>query len=410
MNTNQYRMNRKPSIPGLLIFLLIIAGSYRGLYGQAVLISLEEALTLAKDHYAGIERDELSVQQQRELAAAGYMPQPTQIYLSGDEFLPGSQWGVQALNLQQNFYLPKVSEVQRRYYERGAFVAEKQLSVTEQKVIRGVTLAYQRVQYATEALNLAVENSALYQSFLELATALLESGETGKIPQMSARTRLGQARLEERHAEEQYQIALDQFNQWLPPGNRYEVRGTLSLNPAPRVDTSLQHSPHLEIIRAREEMARAQVATQEAKLLPQINSRLSLQEAFGNFPLFGYQIGVNVPLFRKSYDQRIEAAKVGVEIQKASLKNERQDIRRITSELVARIAHQREVLEYLQQELQPLVEEQGATTLAAFREGETIYLEYLDSLEQIIRVKEQVLEEVYTLNVLQVTLNYWLGQ
>ncbi len=410
MNTNPYRMNRKSSISRVLLFLLILAGSSSDLFAQPVPISLEEALTLARDHYAGIERDQLSVQQQRELAASGYIPQPTQIYFSGDEFLPGSQWGVQALNLQQNFYLPKVSKVQRKYYERGAFVAEKQLSLTEQQVIRDVTLAYQRVQYAIEALDLATENSALYQSFLELATALLASGETGKIPQMSARTRLGQARLEERHAEEQYQIALDQLNQWLPPGNRYEVEGTLSANPEPRVDTSLQGSPHLEIIRAREELARAQVATQEAKLLPQINSRLSLQDAFGTFPLFGYQIGVNVPLFRKSYDQRIEAAKVGVEIQKASLKNERQDIRRVTAELVARIAHQREVLEYLQQELQPLVEEQGATSLAAFREGETTYLEYLDSLEQIIRVKEQVLEGIYDLNALQVALNYWLGQ
>lgn len=379
-------------------------------FGQKKVISLDEALSIARNNYAGLERDRLTIEQYNKLASTGLPIQPTQLYISGEEFGSNGQSGVHSLNVFQNFYLPKASAAQRAYYRQGANLAEKQLQLTDWELKRQVEQAYYQLQYANEALALVAENVNLYNGFLTVTTAQLETGETGRLPQMAARTRLGQAQLEREHANEAYQIALSLFNQWLQADSLYEASGNLALPSDFLNDTLQTDNPHLQIIQAQKDLAATNIETQKAQLLPQINSGFKLQSAFGNFPLFGYQIGVNVPLFKKAYQGRIEAAEIQVMVQEAALKTEQQKLQRTISELQYRLEHQRHILEYLQQDLTPLVNEQSAVNLQAYREGEIGYLEYLDSLEQVVKVKQQYLEALYKFHVLKVELDYWMGQ
>jgi cobalt-zinc-cadmium resistance protein CzcA len=377
--------------------------------GQNSSIGLEEAIRIASANHAGIERDRLSVEQQTQLAGSGLLMQPAQLFITGEEFDFDGQSGVQSLNIQQNFYLPKVAKAQRAYYQQSALLAERQLAITEQELKRQVQQAYYRLQFAKQEQALAAENLTLYNNFLEVATAQLVSGETGIIPQLAARSRIGQAQLEQEHADEKYQIAFALFNKWLQSDTLYDVEGILPLDPRALIDTSLLSNPHLQFIQARKELAVARVETQKVQLLPQINSGLKLQRAFGDFPLFGYQIGINVPLFRQAYKTHIEAAKVGVKVQEAAFHTEWQELDMRISELYYRIEHQLHILEYLEEELRPIVDEQCAVNLQAYQEGELGYLEYMDSLEQVMEVKQQYLNALYQFNALQVELDYLLG-
>ena len=379
-------------------------------YGQNNLISLEDALSMARENYSGLKRDQLTVEQYNKLASTGLPVQPTQLYISGEEFGSNGQTGVHSLNVFQNFYLPKASEAQRAYYRQGANLAEKQLQLTDWELKRAVEQSFNQLLYSKELLRIMAENVSLYDDFLKVTTVQLETGETGKLPQMAARSRLGQAELEQEHAKETYQIALVLFNQWLQSDTLYEATGKLALPTASSKDSIQADNPHLQMIQAQKELALTKIETEKAQLLPQINSGLKLQSAFGNFPLFGYQIGVNVPLFKKAYKGRIDAAEIEVMVQEAALKTEQQKLQRTISELQYRLEHQRHILDYLQQDLTPLVNEQSSLNLQAYREGEIGYLEYLDSLEQVVKVKQQYLEAVYKFHVLKVELDYWTGQ
>lgn len=378
--------------------------------GQSKAISLDVAIGIARENYAGLERDRLMIEQYNKLANSGIPQQPTQLYFSSEEFGSNGQSGVHALNVFQNFYLPKVSDTQRKYFEQEANVAEKQLRLTDWELKRQVAQAFYQLQYAQEAVALVAENVSLYDDFLEITTTQMETGETGRLPQMAARSKLGQAQLEQEHANEAYQIAMTLFNQWLQSDSVYVTEGSLALSTLLLVDSLQSDNPHLQIIQAQKDLALSKIEIQKAQLLPQINSGLKLQNAFGNFPLFGFQIGVNVPLFKKGYEGRIEATEIEVLAQDAALRTEQHQLQRTISELQNRIEHQRHILEYLQQDLTPLVDEQSTVNLEAYREGEIGYLEYLDSLEQVVQIKQQVLEALYKFHVLKVELEYRVGR
>lgn len=394
----------------ILLLLGLVCAVATSSIGQSKSIGLEEALSIARKNYAGLERDRLAVDQQNKLAEAGLLPQPTQLYLSGEEFGANGQTGIHSINVQQNFYLPKATKAQQSFYKQGALLAEKQLALTDHELKRQVEQAFYQLLYAKQEQELVADNVALYNSFLSVTTAQLETGETGRIPQLAARSRLGQAQLEQEHAIEKYQIAWSLFNQWLQSDTLYEVAGELPFDSDFSSDTTLQNNPHLQVIEARRQLASANIETEKAQLLPQINSGFKLQTAPGNFPLFGYQLGVNVPLFKKAYRGRIEAAEVGVLVQEAELKAKEQELERTISELKYRIRLQQRILEYLQQDLTPIVHEQSDANLKAYAEGEIGYLEYLDGLEQVVKVKQQYLTALYKFNVLRVELDFWIGK
>ncbi len=392
----------------LLLGIMVIVTTSSS--GQNNYISLQEAVEIARKNYVGLEKDRLSIAQRNKMAQASLPLLPAQLSVSGEEFDFNKQSGVHSLNIQQNFYLPKAKRIQQAYYQSEATLAEKQYALTDQQLKREVEQAYYQLMHAKQEQELVAESIALYEDFLSVTTAQLEAGETGKIPQLSARSRLGQAKLEQEHALEQYQIALTLFNQWLQSDSTYDVRGELPLDATLPSDSIQQANPHLQVIYAQRELALAKVETAKAQLIPQINSGLRLQTASGVFPLFGYQLGLNIPLFKKSYNNRIEAAKIGVKVEEAALQMEQQQMERIISKLRYRLDHQLHILEYLRQDLSPIVNEQKEVNIRAYREGEIGYLEYLDGLEQVIKVRQQYLTALYQFNALAVELDYWMGK
>jgi cobalt-zinc-cadmium resistance protein CzcA len=388
-----------------LFFLLSIQ-----ILAQYPPISLEEAIQTAKENNADLESGQLRVAQQQKLVESGILMPPAQVTFSGEEFDFSNQSGIQSLNIQQNFYLPKSSKIQKKYFQSNTYLAEKQLEMTTQNLEWQVTNAYYQVLYAKQELALKRETLDIFVDFLEVTEAQLEAGETGKIPKLAARSRLGQAQLALDHANEQYQIALTLFNQIIRSDIVYDVAGELPPPSSFSYGPISPNSPHLKVKQAEIGVASAKIQQQEVQLLPQINSGLRLQSVNGQFPFFGYQLGVNVPLFKKSYEGRIEAAEIGVKVKESELRASKNKMEQNISKIRYQLQHSLHVLVYLQEELAPIVAEQKTVNFAAYREGEIGYLEYLDSLEQEVLVKQQLLDALFEFNIMKLELDYWLGQ
>lgn len=376
---------------------------------QNQIIHLDDAIRFAKKNYAGLERDSLEVTQLQQLAKAGLKTPPSQFFISSEEIGTTEQLGIYALNFQQNFYVPKASRAHKGYYQKNTFVARKILKLTVKKLEWEVKKAYYKLLFSKHEQALVRENTTLFEDFLAVTTAQLNTGEKGKTPQLAARTRLGQAQLDEEHATEKYQIAFSLFNQWVGSEESFDIDGVLIQREIVFPDTSFQDNLHLQIFQAQKEMFVSEVEYEKSKLLPQLNTGVKLENIHGLQNVFGFQVGINVPLFRKPYKGRIEAAKIGVKKQEAAFQAEKQKLTQIISELKYHLEHQSHILEYLDEELKPIVEEQSESNLQAYREGEINYFEYLNSLEQVVLVKHQYLEALYEFNLLQIELEYWTG-
>ena len=411
IRTKKNMMLKNKSFHRLFCLALLFAGLPEYfLFAQPVHIDFEEALNIARINYIPLERDLLKIEQMDHLADVGILPQPTQLFLTGEEFDFEGQTGIQSLNVQQVLYLPKANKTQKAYYQQGGEVAQKQYELTDQLLVRSLKQAYLQLQYQTQELELIEAQIELFNNFLTITTMQLENGETGRLPQLAAQNRLGQALLQKERVTGNYQLALLKFNQWLGSDSlRYLPKDTLSGIEVVVPQSFASNHPSLQVLQAKQALAVANVEVQEAKLLPQINAGLRLQNAFGVFPLFGYQLGINVPIIRKPYKTRIEAAQLGVQIQQSEWAAAAQTNQRTVQSLQTQMQQQLSMLQYLEQTLFPLLKTQSQINEQAYAEGMIGYLEYLDVLEQIVDAKRQRLALLYQCNVLQAELDYWLG-
>jgi len=378
------------------------------LEAQSQNVSLEEAIDIALKNDPTIVRDQLASLQYEKLQGAGMAQQKTQIFLSGDEFNFGGISGVQSINIQQNFNLPGVSKSYNGYYKAQLEKSEKQLILTKNEIRKNVEVAYYRVVFAKRKVAVLTEAETIYSEFLEKASALLESGEQGKIPQSSAGIMVSKSKMELDHATHEAEVALKLFNIWLGGNTTYDTVNDLP-NVNDDIELSQSDNAYIKMLEAEKDMAVQNVNIHKSSLLPQINAGARLQSVNGNVLFFGYQAGINIPLSRNSQNKKIDAALIEVERSDAAIESRKKEVNLKVTQIQNHSEHLLAKIQYLDDELLPAIFDQKNLLGEAYAAGEGNYLEYVLALENYSDhklMKVNLMEEYY---IYQSELQFWSG-
>lgn len=397
---------RLPMRTSVLIFGLGLF-TYQG-NAQRKPISLPEAQQIAIANYPSLVTDRLQIEKGKQLSQLPAFHPRANIFLGGEEFNFGKELGIQSFNVQQNFNLPKQAKSLRAWYAAQAEASSAALAKSETALKAAVALAYYDVLYYQQKQSLIQEQAALYEAFEKLSQELQAAGETGKIPVLQAQGKRWEANLALDQTQADYQIMLQQLNQWL-------VDGTYAPNveqlPSPILSVSTQNldaHPQLVLLQQQQRVAERQVTVLQTQYHPQLNTAISLQRVNGNFLFYGFQLGMNVPLFQQATKTRMEAAKIDIAIQGAKAKSTRVQLENNLEKLRQQRVQQLKRIDYIEQRLIPQAEEQQALLLEAYRQGEVAYFEYVQGIETLIRYKMQHLDTLYRYHVIENQMQYLL--
>lgn len=390
--------------------LLILGFSFLGLqsHAQTNTVSLEEAQQIALEKYPSLVANRLQIQKGEQLSQLPAFHPRANVFIGGEEFNFSGQAGIQSFNIQQNFNLPKAAKSLRAWYTAQALVSKAALKQSETALRGAVAFAYYDVLYYQQKLNLHQEQLALYQDFESISGDLQQAGQTGKIPVLKARGKRQESSLAVQQASAEYDIMLQQLNQWLV-GENYEPN--LAQLPSPSTivpNQSLDTHPQLLVIKQQQQLAEKQIAVLESQNLPQLNTGLRLQRVNGELLFYGFQFGVNVPLFKQATKKRAEAAAVDIAIQGARAESAKLQLQNSLSNLSQQRLRQQERINYIEQRLLPQAEEQQSVLLEAYRQGEVTYFEYVQGIETLIRYKFQHLDALYQYHLLENQMRYLL--
>jgi len=121
---------------------------------------------------------------------------------------------------------------------------------------------------------------------------------------------------------------------------------------------------------------------------------------------FGYQLGVNVPLFKKAQAQKIEAANVGLKIQEQQKDLALRQLEQKQQKIQLQLQQLQENIDFYQKELLPNAASDSAFFQAAFRAGEATYLAYQQRLDVQINYRLAYLKLLRDFQLKQVELEY----
>ncbi len=390
-----------------MLYCLFMAYAMGSSAQQYTPITIDKAIELALQQDPSMLLADLKVSQNDKLSLAGVPNQSTQIFLSGDEFNFEGISGVQSLNIQQTFNMPKVSQSYKNYYKAQMAKSSHLKVLTRKDIVRNVELAYFRLVITKKELALSTETETIYGAFYNRSKEAYESGESNKLSFVSSQTLLKKARLNIDHASHELEIAREIFNMWLGQESNYDVE-TIGDPILQNMDfDEAKINPHLSMYQYEREIIQKNIEMQKSRLLPKLNTGLKLQSVNGDLLYFGYQIGVNVPLFRGAYNQKLEAARVSLDIVGAERKIKEREINRKTLKLKSHLKHLLEKIDFYDIELLPSINEQVTLQKEAYQLGEGSYVEYMMSIESYNNLKTERLEMIEDFYINSIELKYW---
>ena len=391
----------------VMVYCFLMAGAVSSTAQEYKSISIDEAIEIALIVDPSILLADLKIAQKEKFSQTGTLHQPTQISFSGEEFNFGGVSGIQSLNIQQSFNLPKVSTASKEYFLAQMETASNQKVLSKKELIKNVEIAYYTLVIAKREAEISKDIEIVYRNSYDRSSLEFQGGESKKSPMLSTYPLLKKAEINLDHANHEVEVSREIFNLWIGKQNEYDVTDGEKIQLKSEINNSSIINPHLDVYDYEKEEIIKSIEIQKSNLLPQLNAAARLQSLNGNLLYFGYQLGISIPIDRRAYKRKIEASKMSIELVDIEKNIKEKEIERRTLRLRNHLSHLRSKIQFYDSELIPSITEQVSFTKDAYQLGEGSYLEYLMSLEKFNEMRLEKLQLIKDFYFSSIELKYW---
>ena len=406
-----YFLERRLLIRGsnLVTMMIVLLGVSGSAFAQYTPISLEEAITLAKENHPLMDKAQLKTEQFKALSQGSSVAQQnkTSLFFSTEEYDFEPNTGIHSFGFFQNFNLPQVNSSYRRWQRAQMNQSIQEKNLLERELVSSLTQVYSALIFWENKHQLYEEFAKELEEFERITRLRFAAGESGKIPQLLASSKKKSIQLLADRSRQEWELARNAFNNWLFTDQLYETaEDTLAIFFLPDLIDSSQH-PVLLIQEEAIEVSNMQIQVRKSQQLPQLQLGGQLQRVAGSFPFFGYQFGLNIPLLQKGYKAQIRAAESQQKQEQANLVYERERVALKQTAIEQKLRQNLVEIAIDQEELLPASQEQRELSREAYRQGEITYAEYILSLEMEMETRLNALERRYQHHLLMAEWQFW---
>ncbi len=372
----------------------------------------QQAIELALQNHPAMEATNQYIRQQEVLKNAGAMWEPSQLFhnITADPDL--GLFGTTTVGIQQNFPSGKMTRANRNLHANRQLQAEARQGIVRQDIVRQIRDIYHHLSYLDGKAALFNRLDSVYQRVARAADVRYQAGDVSLAEKLAAQDKAAQIRLDARtvqHEIEFDRIVLGQIlglDEPVQPVVERLHEGVFSI-----ADTTLLRTSALaKFGKSAVEVARSEQEAARAKFTPTASAGV-FGQYLGNGDVYpGWQLGLNVPLFRKSLRAQSEAAQVGIAAANAEY---RQTLLQQQTEL-GHLLHEQEkcliLLDYYNTEGRSLATELLRTGELNYSQGELSYADFAQLLEQAEGIELRHLENLLGLNQVIIELEALTGQ
>lgn len=394
----------------ITIVAMVICGSFGWALAQPMLTE-KEAIDIILTNHPAIEAGAAKVRQQQLLAKAPATWDPTEIYhnIAADPDL--GAFGTSTVGFMQRFPSGRLARSQRQLHQRTSEQANASLAHTRQELIKEIRELYRHLSYLESRKTLLTHLDSLYQSFASIAAIRYRAGEGSMLEQRLAQDKAQHIRLELQTIS--HETAFDQ--QVLGQILGMESAVTPVIEPFKRMEFSLSdtallaNSPLSMAARLRIEVAQAQTNTEKARMSPVFFGGVSAQYLANGLWFPGYQVGLNLPLFRKGWQDRIESTAIDAEVAQAEYRQTLLQQQTALSHLLHEIEKYEALIGYYETQGRQTADELLRSGRLNYQQGEIDYVAFIQIAEQAIDIEMNYLENLYGLNLTVVEILYLIN-
>ena len=370
-------------------------------------LHLEDLISIAIENNASLKAKNNQLLQSEKLVHSAFDFDKTQVYYEFDENnLASNNEPLKVFGVQQDFRFPTVYFSQKKVNKARYALAENTFEIQKKSIIRNLTSAYYNYQIAIEKEKLYDSLDSLYSNFSSMASRRFELGETNYLEKITALSKERQISLEYAAAQKKVRET------YLHIKAIVQIKDSLWIAPALHFKANLNlkeplGSPEVSLYQNREAFFRAEKRLEKQQLLPDIslNYFQGTNESL-NANLYGYQLGLKIPILFGGKNARIKASKYAESASAKELDQYKVDLNLRKEVLLNELEQHTEALAYYETEGKQLSNEILKTALGNYKNGEINFYQYLQSLESAYEIQLAYLDKLQDYNHTVVAINY----
>lgn len=389
--------------------LLILGGFFLpGLGHSQQAISLEEAISIAKENNAGLHSSALEVERTKKLVGTAYSFDRATLYYSEDQNnltqnnLPLNVWGV-----QQSFDFPTIYSKQKRILESRVRIADFQYRQEEQLLTQKVSEAYYQVVYSANLVKWYSYLDSVYAKFGVAAKRRFEEGESGYLEQLTAQSLSVAVKKNLDQSHKELELAYVNMYRWIQTGDTITVEQD-SLTKVTIQVPDLKTHPGLLQSDESISMMKSDLALQKNQLLPGIQLEYFQGDdgSVGAQTFRGFQVGLSIPILFAGEKSRISAAQVAWEQSMTASDEYEYQLQAKLNSLLADLEKQEAALVSYEVSGRKLSQELMHAANRSFQNGEIDFLQYAQLLERATSIKIDYLQSLWQYNQIALEINH----
>lgn len=412
VESRKQRGKAHPAVVGvgamLLLIPLVMPNSAKA---QNRVVSIKDAIEMAKQNYPSVRAAKLNVEQQRALKPTAFDLGSTQVFTGREAGEPsdGTRSPFAKVGVgQSNVDVFSISAKKRLINSQVGF-AEAGLSLTTKEIEKTVALAYIDLIYATRSRQLYKQIDSIYVNFVKAAELRLRTQQSGKIELLSASAKYKQVQVMLQQAESQNAIAQAKLNQFLMLSTPFDIEVIDSFRSVNMDTLSVVRNPMLNLYSQSVGVAREQWKVERAGYYPKLDFSYTKSLIPGQNITSGFQVGVSVPLLFFSQKAKSKAARIGYQIAEQNYNQAKYEAEYLLNENANRYSTLKKTLQYYKEEALPLADEQIYSSTLAYKLGQIDYVQLIQSIESAMNIKLEYLTAHRDLLTVEAEIIYLSG-
>lgn len=388
----------------LLIFGL---GSFSAGTAQNSPKHLEELITLARENNSALKSEAFKLEQSSELKGSAFNFDKTNIYYGFDENnIAENGQAIRVFGIQQDFLFPTVYTASKKLLNKQYEFNNSKYKVASKSINRAVTSAYYNYTTAFQKAEIYKSLDSLYTNFAKNAARRFELGETNYLESITANSKQRQIQIAHQQARMDIGIWYEALHKLVQTEDSLSVAQPLQ----PQLDLSLidiQQQPEVEMFKRSVEVMTAENTLEKNRLLPDITLEYfqGSNELLSGY-LYGYQVGLKIPILFGSQSSKIKASKIGIAAAEASLKDIALQMNSRRNALEKELLKFQQHLIYYKNEGKALSNAILKTAESSFRNGEIDFFQYILSIENAFQIELDYLDDLNNYNQTVIAINY----
>lgn len=387
--------------------LLLVLLPFSQLQAQDRPLSLAEIQKVALENNAIIKASSLKIDQADALMGTSFNLDKTEVYYNYDESnLALNDEVIRVFGIQQNFLFPTAYFAGKRVNQANLNSQRDAYSIEEQSLRREVASAFYRWQYEKAKAQVFKSLDSLYEKFSYAAQRRFELGESNYLEKITAQAKQKQIQMQFKQTQEALGIAATALKKVVQAPDTFEV-AVMPFIKLDRTVPDLENNPGMVYYESRNALYQAQTRYEKQKWLPDI----SLNYFQGSTPsldgnLYGYQMGLKIPIFFNSISAQVKASKIAEDISMQETADYKIRLNAKYLQLLSEMRKQEEVLAYYEGEGKVLSQEILKTATLSYQNGEIDFFQYIQSLENAYGIQLSYLESLDAYNQTVLQINY----